>query len=181
MQDIIGGVSLGKKIIGIFLYHWNFECGSLTWQCGRYLGRSFFLFLLDCWGAPFFHFLFPLWFLGTPCIPALFSTAPSLTPSLLPLPDLYVCVHVPEVRPSSLLTQQLGLYRSLQGATSLSQRWEGGGWGPAGRKGSGALLFGTCGQSSLGPDTQTVWEEVMEKVQTFLYQGLYFRSKFIDI
>ena len=89
MQDIIGGVSLGKKIIGIFLYHWNFECGSLTWQCGRYLGKSFFLFLRDCWGAPFFHFLFPLWFLGTPCIPALFSTAPSLTPSLLPLPDLY--------------------------------------------------------------------------------------------
>lgn len=93
---------------------------------------------------------------------------------------MYVSVS-PEVGPSSLLAQQLGLCRFLQGATSLSQRWDGGGWGPPGRRGSGSLLFGTCGQSSLGPDNQPVWEEVTEKVQTCLYQGLYFRSEFIDI
>lgn len=171
-----------KKIIGVFLYHWNFECGSLTWQCVRYLGKSFFIFLLDCWGAPFFRFLFLLWFLGTPCIPVLFSVVPSLTPSLLPLPDLYGCVQAHAW--GSTLKSPCAAPRPVQvPARGHFPFSEVGGrrLGSSCRKGSGSLLSGMCGQSSLGPDTQTVWEEVMEKVQTFLYQGLYFRSKFIDI
>lgn len=62
MQDIIGGVSLGKKIIGIFLYHWNFECGSLTWQCQVFRQKLY----LPSWllGSSFLSFPFPSLVLG---------------------------------------------------------------------------------------------------------------------
>lgn len=111
----------------------------------------------------------------------LFGPYTALLPCCLCLTCMYVSVS-PEVwtLPVSLLSS-LAYADSCRGHFPFSEV----GW----RRGwvhlvEGALVpycvWGVW-SGSLGPDNQPVWEEVTEKVQTCLYQGLYFRSEFIDI
>lgn len=141
IQDIIRDVSLGQKD------NWGLFVSLTFWVWLTYLAvcrvsRQKLLYL-PSWlsGSSFLSFPFPSLVLGTPCIPVLWSSQLFLLwllPYFLYLICMYVCMF-PEVRPSSLLAQQLGLCRFLQGATSLSQRWDGGGWGPPGRRSSRSL------------------------------------------
>lgn len=183
IQDIIRDVSLGKKD------NWGLFVSLKFWVWLTYLAvcpvsRQKLLYL-PSWlsGSSFLSLPFPSLVLGDSVYSCslIFPIVPSLTPSLFPLPDLYVRVHVSW---GTALKSPCSAAWLMQIPARDHFPFSEVGWRrlcPPGRRSSRSLLFGTCGQSSLGLDTQTVWEEVAEKVQTCLYLGLSFRSKFIGI